>query len=183
MGLFSKLFSREGEEPTDAQGQDGQTASGTGDESVTKREESVAGAAPSDGRSATGRVGSSEATAQPVSSDKHAKRSPETANAQNPTASSKKTPALEPPLPAADKNARKDAKQAAPLKPPAAAAAAARPAANSGTNKAEPIKNPLGRTQIGLGRKPTNPGMQVELAGALKSPPPIAPNGSNTGPG
>jgi hypothetical protein len=126
MGLFSKLFSREGEEPNEAGDQDGQAASRSGEGGVTKGDKTNAGAAPSDARARPGGAEKAEAGQQTGSSDKHAKPA-----AQKPPLPKRPTAGLEPPLPAADPKAgaRKPGEQSKVAKPPSAAGAAAARAA------------------------------------------------------
>src|SRR5262245_54536646 len=94
MGLFSKLFSREGEDPTQSEGQDAQAAA-SGGEGVTKGEESVApGAAAA--KDASKRPAATpdkpEPAAPAVAGDKSAR-----ARAETPPANANANVAVKPP--------------------------------------------------------------------------------------
>jgi hypothetical protein len=130
MGLFSKLFSRDGEEPNEAGDQDAQAVSRGGEGGVTKSDKTAAGAAPNDARPKAGGADKPEANAQSGSSDKHVKAA---TGAQKPPLPKRPAGGLEPPLPAADAKtaARKSTEQAKVAKPPSAAGPAAASAARA----------------------------------------------------
>jgi hypothetical protein len=157
MGLFSKLFSRDGEEPNEAGDQDGQAASRSGEGGVTKGDKTNAGAAPSDARARAGGAEKADAAPTSGSSDKNAKP----AAGQKPPLPRRSTAGLEPPLPAADAKAgaRKPGEQAKVAKPPSAAGAAA-------VRAAVPAPPPISVTQP----EANKPVPQPSAAGAPAQP-------------
>ncbi len=140
MGLFSKLFSRDGEEPTDSEGQDAQAAKPGGEDGVKKSEESSpGGGSPKDAGARTGtadKAGSPQPSAAGV---KRERARTEAGMGQQPAPGSKKAaPPLEAPE-AAGKTGKKAEPAKAGVKPPQAPPA---PAARTQHGVAAPAPPP-----------------------------------------
>jgi hypothetical protein len=152
MGLFSKLFSREGEEPTESEGgQETQATQPGGEDGVKKSDESgPGGGSPKDSRARPGGADKVEAAPPPASADKQARARTEAGmGGQQPASPKKPAPPLDASDAAKKKNDPKAAAAAAkpppqalgataarapqaPAAPPPAAAEAAAPAARRG---------------------------------------------------
>jgi hypothetical protein len=174
MGLFSKLFSREGEDPTQSEGQDAQAAA-SGGEGVTKSEESVAGGAGAkDARARTAAAPDKAEPATPAAAgDKSARGRAETP----PTGAAAKPPPAEP---AKGAGTAGQARKPDPGKPVVAAKPPA--ALGSGISGRSPGTPPAAaessdaHKSVSVVRKP---GVQVrpapeQIKGGKKAPPPAA---------
>jgi hypothetical protein len=169
MGLFSKLFSREGEDPTQSEGQDAQASGGEG---VTKGDESAAADA-----------GAKDARARPATTPDKAEPPPPPAagdKARGRVETPPASPALKPP--AADAAAKGGAqvrkpeppKAGAPVKPPAALGSAGISGRNPGAQPGSSESSDAHK-QVTSARKP---GVQVKPAPeqikGKRVPPPAA---------
>jgi hypothetical protein len=185
MGLFSKLFSREGEEPNESEGQDAQAPQPGGEDGVKKTDESAG--SPRDARKAEP-VPPSAAQNKQVGA-----RTEAGMGGQQPAPGQKRAgPPLEPPD-AAGKTGKKNepakrdgtpAKPGAIAAPAPAAARAAQPVAAPAAPPAaavDPSQSPAARRGIAGPRPATDVAVQAAPTKALASPIPPLPGAQDTG--
>jgi hypothetical protein len=192
MGLFSKLFSREGEEPTESEGQDAQAAKPDGEDGVKKTDESAG--SQRDARTRLGTAEKAEAAPPSAAQNKQVGARTEAGmGGQQPAPGQKRAgPPLEAPD-AAGKAGKKNepakregtpAKPASAIAPPAPAAArAAQPVAAPAAPPAAPPAaavdpSAVVRRGIAGARPPTDVAVQAK---ALGSPIPPLPAANDTG--
>jgi hypothetical protein len=190
MGLFSKLFSREGEEPTESEGQDAQAAKLSGEDGVKKSDESSpGGGAAKDARARVGTAEKAEAAQPSAAGVKRERAHTEAGMGQQPAPGQKKAaPPLEAPEAAGKAGAKKNesVKQGVAAKAPQAPAPAAGgkqavaapppPAASSDGAGA-----PAARRGIAGGKPAQEPVSQTKMTAAVPSPIPPLPGAHDTG--
>jgi hypothetical protein len=189
MGLFSKLFSREGEEPTESEGQDAQAAKPSGEDGVKKSDESSpGGGAAKDARARAGAAERAEVVQPSAAGIKRERAHTEAGMGQQPAPGKKAAPPLEAPEAAGKAGAKKNepVKPGAAAKPPQAPAPAARGQQAVAAPAPPPAAAvdggaPAARRGIAGAPAPAKPVSQTKMAAAAPSPIPPLPGAHDTG--